>query len=236
MPNQVTSHNDRTLFKALRALMAENKHEFEDASEALDRLMDAGLLIREPAEKEEPKKVLRGQPEDKAASTENTTATDPSVPPSFLKEEQMELQEFVRRPFPVKAVEVNFQNAYEVAEWCRGRVELKKTRLMGGAGKGEMDLPTVVFKGTGDNRDKEFTAGLGDWIVELRGNFRVFKKAQFRATFEPVAKKPLVEATDALELDTKRTLYEVTLTDNVPDELKQNQLIEQEELVEAEQQ
>lgn len=98
----------------------------------------------------------------------------------------MELQEFVRKPFPVKAVEVNFQNAYEVAEWCRGRVELKKTRLMGGAGKGEMDLPTVVFKGTGDNRDKEFTAGLGDWVVELRGNFRMFKKAQFKATFEPV--------------------------------------------------
>jgi hypothetical protein len=107
----------------------------------------------------------------------------------------MEIQEFVRKPFPVKAVEVNFQNAYEVAEWCRGRVELKKTRLMGGAGKGEMDLPTVVFQGTGDNRDKEFTAGLGDWVVELRGNFRVFKKAQFKATFEPV--KPILhEITD----------------------------------------
>jgi|SRR6185369_9084389 len=101
----------------------------------------------------------------------------------------MELQEFVRRPFPVKAVEVNFNNAYEIAEWCRGRVELKETRLMGGAGKGVMELPTVVFKGTGDNRDKEFTAGLGDWIVELRGNFRVFKKAQFKATFEPVKVK-----------------------------------------------
>lgn len=104
----------------------------------------------------------------------------------------MELQEFVRKPFPVKAVEIDFKNAYEVAEWCGGRVELKKTRLMGGAGKGEMDLPTVVFKGTGDNRDKEFTAGLGDWIVELRGNFRVFKKAQFKATFEAVKEEPIL--------------------------------------------
>lgn len=101
----------------------------------------------------------------------------------------MELQEYVRKPFPVKAVEITFQNAYEVAEWCRGRVELKSTRLLGGAGKGVMDLPTVVFKGTGDNRDKEFTGGLGDFIVELRGSFRVFKKQQFKATFEPVAKK-----------------------------------------------
>jgi hypothetical protein len=113
----------------------------------------------------------------------------------------MELQEFVRKPFPVKAVEVNFKNADEVAEWCRGRVELKRTRLMGGAGKGEMDLPVVVFQGTGDSRDKEFTAGLGDWIVELRGNFRVFKKAQFKATFEPVKKngdEQIIKATQTL--------------------------------------
>lgn len=107
----------------------------------------------------------------------------------------MELQEFVRKPFPVTAVQVDFANAYEVAEWCKGTVVLKKTRLMGGAGKGEMDLPTVVFKGTGDYRDKEFVAGLGDWVVELRGNFRVFKKAQFRATFDPAPKKEVVQAT-----------------------------------------
>jgi len=101
----------------------------------------------------------------------------------------MELQNFVRKPFPVTAVQVDFQNAYKVAEWCGGQVELKETRLLGGAGKGKMDLPTVTFKGTGDYRDKIFTAGLGDWVVELRGNFRVFKKAQFRATFDPAPKK-----------------------------------------------
>lgn len=61
MPNQVTSHNDRTLFKAARAL------------DAIDRLMDAGLLIREPAEKEEPKKVYRGAP-----SEDPTTTTAPA--------------------------------------------------------------------------------------------------------------------------------------------------------------
>lgn len=59
MPNQVTSHNERTLFKALRVLTQDNKMSFEDATDAIDRLLDAGLLIREPAEKEEPKKVYR---------------------------------------------------------------------------------------------------------------------------------------------------------------------------------
>jgi hypothetical protein len=61
MPNQVTSHNDRTLFKALRALVKDDNMTFEQASDALDRLLDAGLLIREPAEKEEPKPIYRGQ-------------------------------------------------------------------------------------------------------------------------------------------------------------------------------
>lgn len=52
MPNQVTSHNDRTLFKAARALAKDDKMTFEEALDAIDRLMDAGLLIREPAEKD----------------------------------------------------------------------------------------------------------------------------------------------------------------------------------------
>jgi len=52
MPNQVTSHNDFTLFKALKALMGGDKMTFEQASEAIERVRDAGLLIREPAEKD----------------------------------------------------------------------------------------------------------------------------------------------------------------------------------------
>jgi hypothetical protein len=64
MPNKVTSSNDRTLFKAARALVKDDKMTFEEALDAIDRLMDAGLLICEPAEKEEPKKVYRGNQGD----------------------------------------------------------------------------------------------------------------------------------------------------------------------------
>lgn len=103
----------------------------------------------------------------------------------------MELKNFVRKPFPVKAIQVDFLNAYDVAEWCGGEVVLQATQLLGGAGKGKMDLPTVVFKGTGEHRDKELVAKLGDWVVELRGNFRVFKKAQFKATFDPAPEKKI---------------------------------------------
>jgi hypothetical protein len=53
MPNQVTSHNDRTMLRALQALMGDNKISMDEAMDALDRLANAGLLIREPAEKED---------------------------------------------------------------------------------------------------------------------------------------------------------------------------------------
>lgn len=70
MPNRVTSYNDRTLFKATRALASNGKMTFEEALDAIDCLMDAGFLICEPAEKEEPKKVLRGGQADDKPDTE----------------------------------------------------------------------------------------------------------------------------------------------------------------------
>jgi hypothetical protein len=68
MPNQVTSVNDFTLFRAMKALMRGDTMSFEEAQAAIERLRDEGLLIREPAEKEDPKKVYRSdqQAEDKA--------------------------------------------------------------------------------------------------------------------------------------------------------------------------
>lgn len=63
MPNQVTSHNDRTLFKAVRTLVDGGLMPFDEAMKVVDCLIDGGLLIREPAEretgvdKESPKKL-----------------------------------------------------------------------------------------------------------------------------------------------------------------------------------
>jgi hypothetical protein len=60
MPNRVTSVNDFTLFKALKSLMRGDKMNFEEAQAAIERLREDGLLICEPAEKEEPKKANGG--------------------------------------------------------------------------------------------------------------------------------------------------------------------------------
>jgi hypothetical protein len=39
------------MLKALQALMSDNKMTMDEAMDALDRIANAGLLIREPAEK-----------------------------------------------------------------------------------------------------------------------------------------------------------------------------------------
>lgn len=52
MANQVTSQNDRTMLKVLQALMKDNKMTMDEAMDAIDRVAEAGILFREPAEKE----------------------------------------------------------------------------------------------------------------------------------------------------------------------------------------
>jgi hypothetical protein len=94
-------------------------------------------------------------------------------------------KEYVRKSFAVVAEEVNFENVHEVAAWCKGKVEMKTTKLMGT----ETKLPVIVLKGQGDSKHKEFLATLGCFIVELKGSFRVYKAGQFWSAFDEKEEK-----------------------------------------------
>lgn len=94
----------------------------------------------------------------------------------------MEIKQFNRITFPVNAVQVTLQNIEEVAEWCKGTIEQRPTKMMGTT----TDLPVIRLKGQGNNRGQEFEAALGCWVVELKGSFRSYKPAQFDASFEEV--------------------------------------------------
>lgn len=99
-----------------------------------------------------------------------------------LERGTMEIKQYTRKPFPVSAVQVTLQNIQEVAEWCKGTIEYRPTRMMGTT----TDLPIIRLKGQGDNRGKEFEAALGCWVVELKGSFRSYKPAQFDASFDEI--------------------------------------------------
>lgn len=53
MPNQTTYVDERTSTKALRALTKDGALDLDQALGAVERLQDAGLLIREPMRKDE---------------------------------------------------------------------------------------------------------------------------------------------------------------------------------------
>jgi len=105
----------------------------------------------------------------------------------------MELQEYARKRFVVNAVQVTLDNIHEVAEWCKGTVQLVSTRMLGVS----TDLPVIKLQGQGDLRGKQFTASLGCFVAELRGSFRVYKPSQMEANFELVS-----------DLDEDRTVVE----------------------------
>ena len=107
----------------------------------------------------------------------------------------MEFKEYVRKTFPVVAVEVTLKNIEEVAEWCKGTIEEVPTKMMGT----ETLLPVIKIQGTGVNRGQEYIASLGSFVVELKGSFRSYKPAQFFGAFEEKVKASLVAATDELE-------------------------------------
>lgn len=91
----------------------------------------------------------------------------------------MKIEEFIRRPFDVNAVQVTPQNAAEVAEWCGGKVAKSTYKLAGF----DTQLDCVKVPGNGPNKGKMVEARIGSYVVEHEGNFRVFRKQQFHDTF-----------------------------------------------------
>lgn len=92
----------------------------------------------------------------------------------------MQLTEFIRKSFTVEAVEVTFENYEQVAEWCKGTVDLQSTKMMGT----ETKLPVIKLAGTGELRGKEVTATLGCYVVKFKESFRVYKSTSFFTAFE----------------------------------------------------
>ena len=96
----------------------------------------------------------------------------------------MELREFVRKPFPVKAVQVTADNMAEVARWCGGQV-LTITKE-GEAGDGPLPARSFVRVPVFQARnDRQQQAYIGDWVLEAERGFKVYTNSAFRNHFEP---------------------------------------------------
>jgi hypothetical protein len=95
---------------------------------------------------------------------------------------ELELTEYERRTFTVTAVEVTYKNIEQLAAWCKGKLDVESSRVLGGAG--EVDLPVIKLAGQGEDKGKELLARLGYFIVQSKNRFRVYKAPQFHAAFQ----------------------------------------------------
>lgn len=83
----------------------------------------------------------------------------------------MELQNFVRRSFAVKAVRVTKENIWELAEWCGGTV----TDI-----HGDIHIKVDVKRPL---NEKQTQAHVGDWVLNTKKGFKVYNEKAFHANF-----------------------------------------------------
>ena len=85
---------------------------------------------------------------------------------------ELNIQEFVRNPITVKAIQVTEENMEAVAEWCEGRI--KSLPDKGLHIKVDVIRPLNIWQ----------TRGFpGDWILESPTGFRVYTDEAFSKQF-----------------------------------------------------
>ena len=90
----------------------------------------------------------------------------------------MNIQQFVRLPFYVDAVQVTQDNMAEVAEWCSGRIQQADLR------SGPVDYIKVAVPHTVSER--QTMAFVGDWVLKAGKTFKVYTQKAFDGSFEAI--------------------------------------------------
>jgi hypothetical protein len=93
----------------------------------------------------------------------------------------MQIDRFVRKSFPVEAVQVTKENLLEVTAWCGGK--LLVTGLDHAKGAGRPYVKVNVGKTLHEDQDKAFP---GNWVLKLGGTFKVYTSGAFKASFDPM--------------------------------------------------
>lgn len=87
----------------------------------------------------------------------------------------MQTTTYVRREFPVKAVQVTPENMEEVAEWCGGTIVTPEA--------GQKHIFSEIGNAMNERQKKAY---VGDWVLELTESavkFKFFKDKAFHNSF-----------------------------------------------------
>jgi hypothetical protein len=93
----------------------------------------------------------------------------------------LDIRNYTRIPFPVRAVRVTNTNMAEVAEWVDGKVETAISKFI------YVNIPNA-------KHIRQTQAMVGDWLVESEGVFKIYTNKSFESSFELVKEDASAEA------------------------------------------
>lgn len=89
----------------------------------------------------------------------------------------LELENAIRKSFPVKVIKVTPENMEEVAEWCGGQIRYVTQK----GTKNKVPFIQVKVQGTATPRQK--TAFAGDRVLNMGNGFKVYTPKAFENNF-----------------------------------------------------
>lgn len=87
---------------------------------------------------------------------------------------ELDILEYVRRPFEVQAVQVTEENLQTVADWCEG--ELRETA------DGKQFIKVKVYRPVSSRQSRAF---VGDWVLYSGKAYKVYNTKAFEQSFVP---------------------------------------------------
>lgn len=94
----------------------------------------------------------------------------------------VQTQQFVRKSFPVEAVQVTPDNMKDVAKWCVGQI------MSDGEKEGHLSREYIKVRVAYPINERQTQAFLGDWVLKSGKSFKVYTNSAFEKSFE--AKEP----------------------------------------------
>jgi hypothetical protein len=107
----------------------------------------------------------------------------------------LDIQDFERLPFPIKAVQVTEDNMIEVAKWCGGEIRHTQAR------SDRASAPYIKVRVHTPMTDRQSKAFVGDWVSVRGQDFKVYTSSAFERNYGKPANSGPVVHQDQLELN-----------------------------------
>lgn len=90
---------------------------------------------------------------------------------------RVETVKFIRKSFPVDAVQVTLENMKDIARWCAGTI------MHDGDKEGHLSRDYIKVRVAYPINEKQTQAYLGDWVLKSGKSFKVYTNAAFEKNF-----------------------------------------------------